>query len=213
MLMDETSHARYPAAMVNITNRCNLRCKHCFVFREGNPNDPHDEMDTETMLFSLAELQQRHGIESMLWMGGEPLLRPDVLEGGVTLFIRNTITTNGTLDLLDLPDTLYVVSIDGTPELNDEVRGKGSFDRVMKTLSLVPVGFGPKVTCQCAVTRVNEPCLEELVELLRPSRIETTAGQCSLRGPEIEAEISGFHQKHDPVPGVDALRKRQTGDR
>ena len=25
---------RYPAAMVNVTNHCNLRCKHCFVFRD-----------------------------------------------------------------------------------------------------------------------------------------------------------------------------------
>ena len=29
-----------PIAMVNITNRCTLKCKHCFVYRKGTPNTP-----------------------------------------------------------------------------------------------------------------------------------------------------------------------------
>jgi MoaA/NifB/PqqE/SkfB family radical SAM enzyme len=32
-----------PIALVNITNRCNLKCKHCFVFREGTPNTPTEK--------------------------------------------------------------------------------------------------------------------------------------------------------------------------
>ena len=79
----EDSFRQYPAAMVNITNRCTLRCKHCFVYRDGNPNDQKEEMDTPTMLENLAGLKRRHGIRAMLWMGGEPLLRPDVLQDGV----------------------------------------------------------------------------------------------------------------------------------
>ena len=34
----------YPGAMVNITNRCNLKCEHCFVYRDGNPNEAAGEM-------------------------------------------------------------------------------------------------------------------------------------------------------------------------
>jgi len=89
------SARHYPVAMVNITNRCTLRCKHCFIFRDGNPNDAGAEMETPVMLKKLAELQKRHGIKHMLWMGGEPLLRPDVLSEGIKLFSSNTITTNG----------------------------------------------------------------------------------------------------------------------
>lgn len=172
--MKNTSHhhSTYPAAMVNITNRCTLRCKHCFVFRDENPNNPEEEMDTETMLSKLFALQEEYEIKTMLWMGGEPLLRPDVLREGIKLFKNNTITTNGTLDLVDFTDCIYVVSIDGPPDINDAIRGKGSFDKVMKTLSRVPGNFKSTVMCQCVVTKANENRLEELIEILLPTRAE-----------------------------------------
>jgi hypothetical protein len=42
----------------------------------------------------------------------------------------------------------------------------------MRTLSRVPENFGSTVMCQCVVTRANEDYLEELVELLLPTRLE-----------------------------------------
>lgn len=171
MRYPQTPQSSYPAAMVNVTNKCTLRCRHCFVFREENPNDPKGEMDSETMVETLREIQKRFGVLVMLWMGGEPLLRPDVLTEGVKIFARNNITTNGTIDLIDLPRTIYVVSIDGTPEVNDAVRGKGSFDKVMKTLDRLPENFSPTVMCQCVVTRQNQGQMEELVKILRETRL------------------------------------------
>jgi len=170
--MTETEARQYPAAMVNITNRCTLRCKHCFIYRDGNPNDPRGEMDSATMVRKLSELQKRHGIQTMLWMGGEPLLRPDVLQEGAKLFAQNNVTTNGTLDLIELPRCIYIVSIDGPPDLNDAIRGKGAFEKVMKTLSRVPEKFGPTVMCQCVVTKLNEDRLEELAVRLLETRAE-----------------------------------------
>lgn len=163
---------QYSAAMVNITNRCTLHCKHCFVFRDGNPNDPKEEMDTPVMLEKLAELKMRHGIQTMLWMGGEPLLRPDVLQGGVKLFVRNTVTTNGTLAPIELPHCLYVISVDGPSDFNDAIRGKGSFRKVMDTLSHIPLKFASTILCQCVVTKENEDSLEALIRLLLPTRAE-----------------------------------------
>ena len=162
----------YPAAMVNITNKCTLSCEHCFVFREANPNKSTGEMTTEAMLKKLAELQHEHQIETMLWMGGEPLLRPDVLMGGTKLFEKNTVTTNGTRDLITLPSCTYVISLDGPQKLNDSIRGKDSFEKVMKTMAAIPDDFEPTVMCQCVVTKQNEDHLEELVKLLLPTRAE-----------------------------------------
>jgi MoaA/NifB/PqqE/SkfB family radical SAM enzyme len=163
---------QYPAAMVNITNRCTLRCKHCFIYRDGNPNNVRNEMKTDIMLQKLAQIQRRHGIHTMLWMGGEPMLRPDVLREGAKLFAQNNVTTNGTIDLIELPNCTYIVSLDGPPRLNDTIRGQRAFERVMRTLARVPGEFGPTVMAQCVVTRTNEDSLEELVELLRPTRAQ-----------------------------------------
>jgi MoaA/NifB/PqqE/SkfB family radical SAM enzyme len=167
---------RYPAAIVNVTNRCNLSCAHCFVFRDGNPNEApasvRDEMGDDEILETLAALRDRHGIVSMLWMGGEPLLRRTLLARGVRLFHRNTITTNGTVPLVDFgAGVLYVVSLDGPEDLNDALRGAGAFRRVMRTLARLPAAFASPVQVQCVVTRRNQGRLEELVHALHGTRV------------------------------------------
>lgn len=168
--------ARYPAAIVNVTNHCNLACRHCFVFRDGNPNEApvklRDEPDDASLLEILAALRDRHGIVSMLWMGGEPLLKPALLRRGVGLFPRNTVTTNGTLPLLDLgPDVLYVVSLDGPEDLNDAIRGRGVFRRVLGNLARLPAGFSSRVQVQAVVTRRNQDRLDELVDAVRAAGV------------------------------------------
>jgi MoaA/NifB/PqqE/SkfB family radical SAM enzyme len=164
---------QYPGAMVNVTNRCNLSCQHCFVFRDGNPNELEGEMKPERVLSELRRLRDRHGIRSMLWMGGEPMLRWRMLEEGLALFDRNTITTNGTIPLKDFgPGLIYVISLDGPREVNDPVRGEGVFDRVMKTVAAIPDGFRPTVMVQCVLHRENQHRLEELVHELRPTRVQ-----------------------------------------
>lgn len=168
--------ARYPAAMVNVTNRCNLACAHCFIYRDGNPNEApasvHDEMSDAAILETLAALRDRHGIASMLWMGGEPLLRRRLLADGVRLFPRNTITTNGTVPLVDFgSEVLYVVSLDGPQELNDALRGDGTYHRVLRNLERLPADFSTPVQVQCVVTRRNQDRLEELVRALQGTRV------------------------------------------
>ncbi len=80
--------------------------------------------------------------------------------------------TPHTTDLVDFPDCIYVVSLDGPPQYNDAIRGKGTYEKVMRTIKKVPEEFGPQVMCQCVVTKENENMLEDLVKLLRPTRFE-----------------------------------------
>jgi len=138
----------------------------------ANPNELRSEMRTQEIIDKIIEKKQHHGIRTMLWMGGEPLLRPDVLAEGVKHFEGNTVTTNGTLDLIDLPRTMYVVSIDGPPEINDAIRGKGAFEKVMTTLKRVPDVFEPRIFCQCVVTKENQGRLEALVPYLLSTPVE-----------------------------------------
>lgn len=157
-------------ALINITNRCNLKCKHCFVFREGNPNTPTEknEMPAEVMIKEIKKFKQKYRIFRMLWMGGEPLLRKDVLKSGVKLFFQNVVATNGTLPLINLgPKVKWTISLDGPEEINDEIRGKGCFKRVIKNLNNLPDDFTGDLQCNCCVTKTNEGCFEELIDVLR----------------------------------------------
>ena len=168
---------RYPAVVVNVTNRCNLSCQHCFIFRDGNPNEApvsvHDELSDGAILETLIGLRDRHGIVSVLWMGGEPLLRRELVREGIRLFPQNTIVTNGTIPLVDFgPTALYVVSLDGPEDLNDAIRGRGIYQKVIRNLSRIPPGFTTPVQVQCVVTKRNQHRLEELVVAVR----ETQAG-------------------------------------
>ncbi len=176
MKIDELGDRYFPTAMVNVTNRCTLKCRTCFVFRDGNPNEHPgrltDEMDKETMLDTLARLRDKHRIRTMVWMGGEPLLRKDVLIEGVKLFEENTVVTNGTIDLIDLGKIVYVVSLDGPEQINDSVRGKSCFKRVMRTLERVPEKFEPTIQVQCVVNKENENHLEELLEAVIDTRAD-----------------------------------------
>lgn len=166
---------QYPVVVVNVTNRCNLSCQHCFVFRDGNPNEApqsvHDEPSSTAMLETLAALRDRHGVTSILWMGGEPLLRRELVREGVRLFARNTIVTNGTIPLADFgPQSLYVVSLDGPEDLNDAIRGRGTYRKVVRNLSHIPAGFTTPVQVQCVVTKRNQHRLEELLLAVRKTQ-------------------------------------------
>lgn len=155
--------------MINITNRCNLKCKHCFVFREGNPNIPtsENEMSADVMIRKIKKYRNKYGIFSMVWMGGEPLLRKDVLVPGIKLFPRNVVTTNGTLPLVNLgKNTKYCISLDGPEEVNDEIRGKGTFKRVISNLNKLPEDFEGELQSICVITKKNEHCFEELIKIL-----------------------------------------------
>jgi sulfatase maturation enzyme AslB (radical SAM superfamily) len=65
----------------------------------------------------------------------------------------------------------YVVSLDGPEDINDELRGAGTFRRVLRNLSRLAPGFVSTVQVQCVVTRRNERRLEELVNALRKTRV------------------------------------------
>jgi sulfatase maturation enzyme AslB (radical SAM superfamily) len=161
---------KYPSALVNITNKCNLACKHCFVFREGNPNTSTEksEMATNVMIEEIKNYQRKYGILRMLWMGGEPLLRKDVLNEGVKLFPQNVIATNGTLPLINLgSSTIWTISIDGPEELNDKIRGKGVFKRVISNLNNLSDDFEGDLQCNCAVSKIGEGFYEKLITTLR----------------------------------------------
>lgn len=197
----------FPAAMINITNRCNLTCAHCFIYTDGNPNDPAHDMSDEALLAEVERVRDRHRLAAMLWMGGEPMIRWRLLERAVKLFGRNVITTNGTVPLKDFgAHVTYVVSLDGPRDLNDAVRGEGVYDRVRRNLLALPGGFSPTVQIQCVVTRQNHPRLEELVRDFVDTPVDGIAFTFHVPNVGEHSELS-FRDAADREPAVDAVAR------
>lgn len=155
---------QFPAGLVNVTNVCNLSCAHCFVFRADNPNSPRDKMDDATMLHQLEALRDKHGIRYMLFMGGEPMIRKDLVLEAMKLFDGCAIVTNGTYGIPSVPGHLVTVSLDGPEEPNDRIRGEGVFQKVKQAIFERDPGDGTTVMLQMAITADNEAGLEEYVE-------------------------------------------------
>lgn len=84
---------------VSLTDRCSLRCTYCM------PHDfaawiPNDDLLTTNELLTIIEVAVSQGIDEVRLTGGEPLLRPDIVEivdriAGLSHAPRLTLTTNG----------------------------------------------------------------------------------------------------------------------
>lgn len=116
---------------LDITSRCNLRCKHCFQNERSLPK----ELEGKEWIRVIHELKEMK-VYQIYIMGGEPFIRQDILpilreikECGMTL----SINTNATLISEAIADELrkileprfdYIqVSMDGaTREVNDSIR-------------------------------------------------------------------------------------------
>lgn len=130
-----------------VTNRCNLRCKTCYLkIEEEDPKDALSKEEGLTLLEDMAKLGPENIV--VVFEGGEPLLNPyifDYIEYASSLGMRPVMTTNGTLIDVDVTRKLkkaglvgMAISMDGaTREVNDHIRGEGSFDKALEALKAV----------------------------------------------------------------------------
>lgn len=125
-----------------LTYACNLECAHCLS--SSGRRDPR-ELSTEQCKAVIDELQ-RMQIFYVNIGGGEPTIRPDfweLVEYAVDHQVGVKFSTNGFRITPEraafLASTEYVdvqISLDGaTAEVNDRVRGAGSYDTALKALA------------------------------------------------------------------------------
>jgi radical SAM protein with 4Fe4S-binding SPASM domain len=123
---------------IDLTNRCNLRCIHCYLGDKEETRAKRREIDTGKF-FSIIDEITEAGCLYLLITGGEPLLRRDFPEiythakkNGllVTLFTNGTLITDRILDLFkELPPLNVEISLYGaTAETYEKITGvRGSF--------------------------------------------------------------------------------------
>ena len=143
---------------VDITNSCNLKCRHCYWWVNRKP---HKELSPEEWRDVVKQNFIKKGVISLSLTGGEPLLRPDVIEAIIEeMEWRNvSIVTNGTLPLSHF-GVRYFISIDGTEKIHNTIRGMNIHKKVKQNVIDHPE---ENVVMNMTINRLNYKCLEEVV--------------------------------------------------
>jgi len=144
---------------IDVTKRCNLRCEHCYFFAEE-----HKERElTVDEWIEHFEAMKAAGDPMLLctWVGGEPMVRKEVIDIGRKYFKHNTIVTNGTMELPDWTDCTWVISIDGTEEAFAKMRAPGIYQKIKEN---VLRHQDLRIQISCVITSLTVDCIEDLVE-------------------------------------------------
>ncbi|XP_050934029.1 LOW QUALITY PROTEIN: molybdenum cofactor biosynthesis protein 1 [Lates calcarifer] len=168
---------RHTYLRISLTEKCNLRCQYCMP-EEGIKLTPRGQLLSTSEVLTLARLFVQEGVDKIRLTGGEPLIRPDVvdiiaelrkLEGLKTI----AVTTNGMNlarllpKLKDAGLDLINISLDSLVPAKFEfiVRRKG-FHKVMEGIDMaIEMGYNP-VKVNCVVMRgLNEDELLDFVAL------------------------------------------------
>ncbi|MEN6467589.1 MAG: 12,18-didecarboxysiroheme deacetylase [Smithella sp.] len=168
-----------PVVVWNMTRRCNLKCIHCYS--ASADIDYPDELTTEEGKKLIDDLAA-FGAPVILFSGGEPLMRPDLLElaqYATDKGMRAVISTNGTLMTKEITAGLkkiglsYVgVSLDGLQKTHDRFRGsKGAFEKAIKGIRNCREA-GIKVGLRFTVNQHNVADVPDMFDLLRKEKIE-----------------------------------------
>jgi len=173
------SKDRKPIVVWNCSRRCNLRCIHCYAESENQRYEGELSGDeARVMIDDLAAF----GAPVLLFSGGEPLMREDMLELAAYAGergLRTVISTNGTLITRKKADEIvaagisYVgVSLDGIGETNNHFRGvPGAFDLALRGIRNC-VQVGQKVGLRLTLTRHNVQDLDQIFELIEEEEID-----------------------------------------
>lgn len=161
-----------PIIVWNITNRCNLKCLHCYAsasFRQK-------ELSTEDCRRIIDKISS-YNVPLILFSGGEPLIRTDIFE--IAKYakrkgIKVVLSTNGTLIDKDIAEDLEIfeyvgISLDGI-RAHDEFRGvRGVFELALNGLKIANevVLTGVRFT----LTKYNFLELPDLIKMVRNMEI------------------------------------------
>lgn len=170
----------------NVTNRCNSRCMTCNCWQNKEP-----ELSLEQYRKAVLDPMLKN-VESLYITGGEPYILSNFTE-----YIRASIenlpnlryiytVTNGLLVERIVEETQKIislceknqislgiaVSIDGTEEINDKIRGvKGDYKKVLRLMEKFKEAGIPRTT-STTISKMNVWHLEELLLELNLMEVE-----------------------------------------
>jgi len=204
-----------------VTRQCNLRCVHCRASAREGPYP--GELTTQEAMALLEDIAS-FAEPVVILTGGEPLLRPDILDiarRGTALGLRMVMAPNGTLltgerarDLMEAGIQRISISLDGATEAtHDAFRGVvGAYQGALGGIAAAREAELP-FQINTTVTQRNLQELPQILELavqlgavahhiflLVPTGRGKEMAQDAIPPEEYERTLHWFYDQRDRVP-------------
>lgn len=153
---------------VIVTDRCNLKCKHCSVNNITSIMHPYTQIKKEMQ--TLYDMGTRIlffcGGETFLWRDGDLTVRDLVIEAKRMGFMIVNVVTNGTQPI-DLPEAdLILLSLDGDRERHNAIRGN-TFDTIMEN---VKNATADNICFYMAINQINKDAVQDVCQIAKDTK-------------------------------------------
>ena len=151
-----------------VTDKCNLKCKHCSVNNITAVIHPYTQIRAEMQqLFNMGiRILFFCGGETFLWQDSGKTIRNLVKEAKAMGFLIVNVVTNGTHPI-DLPEAdLILLSLDGDRKRHNEVRGD-TYDTIMENIANAS---SDNICFYMAVNQINKNAIEHVCLLARDTK-------------------------------------------
>ena len=154
---------------IEITNRCDLACRHCFNHSGEGELEELSRRDLQELFGQLSGM----GVTRVRLSGGEPTRHPDftqIILDAQKCGLGVTINTHGIFSdarceaFAQLPVEQWILSLDGLQAANDQIRGKGMFDRAVANATRLKQ-LGQAVQLGVHLCRLNKSDVPGLINL------------------------------------------------
>lgn len=183
-----------------VTERCNLKCSYCWSAR--SPDVYKQELSTEKVKNLIREFYQL-GTRYISILGGEPLLRQDLIEilkyarslGAMVDVVTNGLLIHKQIEALKYCDVVCV-SLAGSAETHDADRGAGSYQRIIDNIELLRA-HNIRVRFNTTITRSTIHSFRHVAELAKKYNATIAVG----------VVVMGDGKEADIVPDAKSLKE------
>ena len=153
---------------VIVTDKCNLKCKHCSVNNLTAIVHPYKQIHSEIQ--QLYDMGVRIlffcGGETFLWKDGKRTIRDLVIEAKQMGFLIVNVVTNGTF-LIAFPEAdLILLSLDGDRKRHNIIRGD-TYDTIMKNIQNAT---SDNICFYMAVNQINKNTIKDVCLIARDTK-------------------------------------------
>lgn len=148
-----------------ITDKCNLKCKHCSVNNITEVVHPYTKIRHQMQILYQLGIRILFfcGGETFLWKDGNKTLRNLVIEAKEMGFLIVNVVTNGTFPI-DLPEAnLILLSLDGDREHHNAIRGN-TYDTILQNIANAT---SDNICFYMAINKINKDCVKHVCRLAR----------------------------------------------